>query len=71
MDPETTHWIALGGTLIVNLGVALIVLHVKNSVTDALNDFRRECDEKYESKELATERHNHVSETLKAMRQRS
>lgn len=48
------------------LVICVVMLQIKNSVNEALTKFRQECDSRYETKELAAERHNHVIERLNA-----
>ena len=57
----SSNWIALGIGVVLQLVVALVVLHIKTSIGASLSAFRGECDAKYESKELANERHTHLT----------
>jgi hypothetical protein len=54
-----------------SFAVVFVVLHVKNvvlevkaSVHDELEKFRKDIEEKYQTKELAHEQHGHVMERL-------
>lgn len=46
------------------LVITLIVLKIKTSILEALDEFRKECDEKYMTKEVATERQEAIRARL-------
>lgn len=59
----TAEWIAAAIAVlnvIFGLFVTVVVLKIKNSVLEALDKFRKECDDKYLTKELAEERHEAI-----------
>lgn len=71
MDLETSHWAALGVGVVFNLVMLVVLLRIQNAVlasekrqAEALNEFRERSDERYESKELAVERHQNLIERI-------